>query len=389
MSTMSDFDICIVGAGLVGATLAIALAASGKKILVLEAGTLAVNQAAENDARNTVLGFGSRELLVKIGVWAALQDQLAEIDTVHVSQKGSFGATRLTKETEGLPALGYLLPNHKILSALYEQLGELENVVILENISEIDFIQDERAVNLTFNQEGSPASAIGKLLIGADGGRSAVRKRLGVRADITDYAQSAIVANVGASSFKPGLAYERFTNHGPVALLPLANEQYSAIWVAPPDEAQVLMELPEHEFLARLQKHFGHRVGLFASCGVRQSYPLQLLRAQKIYRDRCLLIGNAAYTVHPIAGQGFNLALRDIDYLSQLLADKNDPGLDVHLEQYESERREDVDRIIRFTDGLLRLFATRSRFLSHVRGVALTTLGQFPALQRKEVCDRR
>ncbi len=378
-----DFDIGIVGAGLVGASLAVALGSSGKKILMLESGSLSRNQKAGQDARNTVLGFGSKELLEKIGVWDALQEHLAEIDTVHVSQKGSFGVTRLSKETEGLPALGYLLPNYKILSSLYRKLDDFDNVETFENVSGLELAPQDDGVNLVFKHEGSSTNATCKLLIGADGARSQVRKQLGFKADITDYNQSAIVTNVSATCFSPGVAYERFTQSGPVALLPLANQQYSTIWVAPPEEIQTLMDLSGQEFLARLQKHFGFRVGTFESCGDRQSYPLQLLRAQRIYRNRCMLIGNAAYTVHPIAGQGFNLALRDIDYLSELLADKHDPGADVLLAQYENDRRSDVDRIIGFTDGLLRLFATKSRLLNSARGIALTTLGQVPALQRQ------
>lgn len=383
MNTSPHYDIAIVGAGLVGASVAIALASAGKKVLLLESGNLELNQTIDEDARNTVLGFGSRELLENIGVWGVLQDDFSQIDTVHVSQKGSFGVTRLTKETEGLPALGYLIPNHKILTALYAKLRNCVGVDVSENVSALNIVNNSQSVQLSYQHKDAEVTAMCKLLIGADGTRSGVREQLGIEADITDYEQSALVANVKSSSFETGLAYERFTKQGPVALLPLANKKYSMIWVASPEEVQTLLNLPEKEFLARLQKHFGFRIGLFESCGQRQVYPLRLLRAQQVFHNRCLLIGNAAYTVHPIAGQGFNLALRDINYLSALLGQEDDPGLDVVLEQYERERREDVDRIIRFTDGLLRLFSSQSRFLKHARGAALMILGQSPLLQRQ------
>jgi len=350
---------------------------------IVESSRIDLNTTKGTDLRNTALGFGSKAILQKVGVWDALQGDLAEIESVHVSQQGKFGVTRLNKETESLPALGYLAPNHKILSALYANLEAHANVKIIDQVSDLQLTPGPQSVEVKLSYEGQAQLITSRLLVGADGTQSAVRQQLQIDADITDYEQSAVIANVSTSAFTTGVAYERFTKQGLVAMLPLADQQYSMVWTMPPEKCGDLLELPDAEFLQRLQKQFGYRSGIFNACGARQTYPLRLLRAKQIFRDRCLLIGNAAYTVHPIAGQGFNLALRDVDYLADLLMETVDPGLNVLLAQYESERREDVDRIIRFTDGLLRLFRNPLRGLAHARGVALTILGQFPPLQRR------
>lgn len=383
MSIDTDVDVCIIGAGVVGASLALALAGSGKKILLLEAKRIAVD-VVPDDVRNTALGYGSRQLLERLGVWDELTDQIAEIQTVHVSQKGHFGVTRLTRETERLPSLGYLVPNHKMLASLHDLVAAHASIALHDQVTDIAFEQHERMVTLAFDSDAVRQRMSCKLLVGADGTNSVVRSALEIESDLTDYEQTAVISNVSASAYQPGVAYERFTTHGPIALLPLATKgQYSMVWPVPPALADELMALDQDAFLARLQQHFGHRVGLFEECSKRQIYPLKLMRAREIYRPRCLLIGNAAYSIHPVAGQGFNLALRDLSFLADLLKDAEDPGLELHLEQYRVARKDDVDRIIKFTDGLLRLFGNPSPVLAHARGAALSVLGQFPSLQRQ------
>ena len=375
-------DVCIVGAGMVGATLALALAGSNQRVVLLEARKLD-SSATTDDVRNTALGFGSRQLLEQLGVWRQLENDIAEIHSVHVSQKGSFGVTRLNRETEKLPALGYLAPNHKILTALYQLIAENSQIELIDDIGDVVLDQQKRHVNIAFAQEGEDKSIQARLLLAADGTNSSIRSQCNIATEVTDYEQSALIANVSASKFNYGVAYERFTKDGPVALLPLANQEYSMVWTMRPEVAAEVMALEKKQFLERLQKHFGYRVGLFESYTRKQVYPLRLLRSHTVYQGRCLLIGNAAYTIHPVAGQGFNLALRDLSYLAALLKDVADPGLEIYLDQYQQDRKSDVDRIVNFTDGLLRTFANDSRVLAHARGAVLTVLGQSSFLQRQ------
>ncbi len=377
-----ETDVCIVGAGMVGATLALALAGSNQRVIMLEARKLE-GSTSSDDVRNTALGFGSRQLLDRLGVWQQLESDIAEIHSVHVSQKGSFGVTRLSRETEKLPSLGYLAPNQKILAALYQLITDNKHIELIDGVGEVALDQYERHVNIMYQDEGEERLVQARLLLAADGTNSSIRSQCKIETELTDYEQSAVIANVSASKFKHGVAYERFTKDGPVALLPLANQEYSMVWTMRPDAAAEVMALEQKEFLTQLQKHFGYRAGLFESYTRRQEYPLRLLRSKTVYQGRCLLIGNAAYTIHPVAGQGFNLALRDLSYLAALLNDVADPGLEVYLDQYQQDRKSDVDRIVNFTDGLLRAFANDSSLLVHARGAALAILGQSSFLQRQ------
>lgn len=367
---------------MVGATLALALAGSNQRVVILEARKLNPSSSTD-DVRNTALGFGSRQLLEKLGVWQQLEADIAEIHSVHVSQKGSFGVTRLTRETEKLPSLGYLAPNHKILAVLYQLIAKSSQIELIDGVGEVTLDQQERHVNVTYTDDDEERLIQAKLLMAADGTNSSVRAQCNIDSELTDYKQSAVIANVSASKFKPGVAYERFTKDGPVALLPLATNEYSMVWSMSPEAAIEVMALDQKQFLSRLQKHFGYRAGLFESYTQRQVYPLRLLRSSTVYEGRCLLIGNAAYTIHPVAGQGFNLALRDLSYLAALLKDVVDPGLEIYLDQYQQERKSDVDRIVNFTDGLLKTFSNDSTLFAHARGAALAILGQSSYLQRQ------
>ncbi len=382
MTQPIDADICIVGAGMVGATLALALARSNHRVVILESRTLN-SSTPVSDVRNTALGFGSRQLLESLGVWQTLEDDIAEIHSVHVSQKGSFGVTRLSRETENLPSLGYLAPNYKILVALYQLIAENSNIELIDGVGEVLLEQQDRQVNISYTDNDKHQRITTRLLLAADGTNSSIRTQCNIETELTDYHQSAVIANVTASKFKSGVAYERFTKDGPVALLPLASNEYSMVWSMSPERAEQVMALDQEEFLAQLQKHFGYRVGIFKSYTQRQVYPLKLLRSTKVYDGRCLLIGNAAYTIHPVAGQGFNLALRDLSYLAALLDGVADPGLEIYLDQYQEQRKADVDRIVNFTDGLLRTFTNDSKLFAHARGAALAILGQSSFLQRQ------
>ena len=289
----------------------------------------------------------------------------------------------MTAAEERLPALGYVVPNRVTGSALYASMSDQENLSIIApaRVTAVNSSQD--IVTLTLQQDKQTSQISGRLLVGADGAGSVIRQSVGIHSDQHDYGQHAVIANITPDKPHGNKAYERFTMDGPIALLPLTDNRCSLVWTQPPETATETMALPDEAFLKALQDHFGYRLGYFQRVGERQCYPLSLRQVETLTAPRTLLIGNAAHTLHPIAGQGFNLALRDVSALAELLQQQDDPGSPGLLQAYKEAREQDVNTVIRFTDGLLRLFTNPSRSLAHVRGAALGLLGRFPGLKRQ------
>jgi 2-octaprenyl-6-methoxyphenol hydroxylase len=373
----SDFDIVIAGGGMVGASLALAVSSSGYRVAVLEARPPGEPNQPSYDERTTALSFGSRRILDALGLWARIEDQATPIERIHVSERGRFGVTRLSARDEGVPALGYVVANRALGAAWMDALSD----------SAVEFITPARVrghrvrgngVTVQVEQAAEMRELHGRLLVAADGSDSTVRALAGIGVREQDYGQTAVIANLTPGRDHEGVAYERFTDEGPIALLPISGGRCALVWTRPSNRVDATLGLSDADFLAQLQSRFGHRLGRFVKVGRRFAYPLRLRRAERDVAARLVLVGNASHTVHPVAGQGFNLALRDVAVLADLLADtaraQEDPGDGALLDAYSRWRRRDLDTVQLYTDGLVRLFTNPWPPLAHLRGAALAAL---------------
>ena len=388
-------DVAIVGGGLVGATLALALRATPLRVLLVEG--FAPDSAAQPsfDDRSTALGNGTRSIFQTLGVWRHLQSEAAAIRAIHVSDAGRFGFARLTAAEQGLEAFGYVVPNRVLGLRLWRELdagadsgvdaGADANPPLQLRVParcEAVTLQDEAAWIDTRSAVHGAERWRARLVVAADGAQSLVRAAAGIDAQVEDYDQVAIVVNVAASKPHDGTAYERFTPSGPLAVLPLTDGSYTCVWTLRPDAATEVMQLDDADFLARLQQCFGWRVGRLRRVGCRNAYPLQLTRASESVGVRAVLVGNAAQALHPVAGQGFNLGVRDAAILAELLANSAvaaaDPGSNTLLQEFAARRAADRRGVTGFTDNLVKLFGSERLGVPAVRDLGLLLFDLLP-----------
>ena len=365
MSAIQEFDAVIAGGGMVGASLALALAPHGLRVGLIEA--MVPDGSATHasfDERTTALSNGSRRTFAALGVWPLIEREATPIKRIHVSARGRFGFARLNARDEGLDALGYVLPNRVLGHALWQRLAQ-ERIEVIAPARVTGMQGIHGAAELTIDQAETGTRLLRtRLAVAADGAQSILRQAAGIASSHKDYAQVAITTNVLTQRFHDHVAFERFTADGLIAMLPLTEGRCGVIWTVAPQLSERLLALSDVEFLAQLQEGFGLRLGRLLRVGARATYPLSLTRAQSCIAPRLAIIGNAAQSLHPIAGQGFNLGLRDAAALAEVLADgvtefgaKCDAGDGLLLERYRSWRDADRSGIIRFTDGLVRTFS--------------------------------
>lgn len=371
-----EADIAIVGGGLVGASLAVALAGSAARVLLVESVPLGASDQPSFDERTTALGNASRRIFEGLGVWAGIVAEAAAIRAIHVSDAGRFGFARLSAAEQGIEAFGYVAANRRIGAALWERLGAAANLALrvparVQNVA----ITREAVRFETVTQgsaDGAPEPVVARLVVAADGAHSQMRVAAGIGAQVEDYDQVAIVANVATDAPHAGTAYERFTASGPIALLPLHDGNRAVVWGCRPAPAAELLALDEAGFLAQLQERFGWRAGRFVRAARRLSYPLRLTRAAAPVATRTVLIGNAAQALHPVAGQGFNLGLRDAAMLAEVIANASgDPGSPELLERFSAWRARDRRGVVGFTDSLVKLFGDRRFGVAALRDLGL------------------
>jgi 2-octaprenyl-6-methoxyphenol hydroxylase len=380
-----NYDVLIVGGGLVGASLACALRGSGLGIALIEANPLNTASQPSFDDRTVALSYGSRQILERIGLWAQLEARVEAIKTIHISDRGQFGVTRLRHDEEGVEALGYVAENRVLGEVLYAELENSDDIELFcpAEVSHLEAGNDR--VEVQVQQGEQVVSLRSRLLVAADGVSSKVRQRLQIAASRQDYAQSAIITNVRPGQPHNNVAYERFTDTGPLAFLPMTRsagkQPCYVVWYVPTAQAEALMQLADGDFLAALQQRFGYRLGRLQQLGKRQVYPLALVETTQLVRGRIVVVGNAAHSVHPVAGQGFNLALRDIALLAELLTAATDTGDPALLESYVSARQQDAQRVYRFTDTLVKLFSNHFSPLAHARAAGLFTVDLLPPLK--------
>lgn len=380
-------SVIIAGGGMTGATLALALShltQGALPVTLIEAIAPGERAHPGYDGRAIALAAGTCQQLAAINLWSALADCATPITHVHVSDRGHAGFVNIHAADYGVSALGNVVELHETGNRLYQLLRKAPGVTLRcpEQVSRVEQHQDRVSVTLTNGEQLS-----GSLLVAADGSHSRTAAACGIQWQRDDYQQIAVIANVTTQIPHQGRAFERFTQHGPLALLPMSHGRSSLVWCHPPAAKSRIDSWSDAEFLAELQQAFGWRLGRFTQVGQRASYPLALQTASRTIAHRLALVGNAAQTLHPIAGQGFNLGIRDVMSLAETLAaaqrQQEDIGGFAVLQRYSQRREPDRVATIGVTDGLVRLFANRYLPLMVGRNLGLMTMDTLPWLRNR------
>lgn len=411
----SDYDIIIAGGGMIGTSLGLALQPLNLRVGIVEAVARGAEHQPSFDDRGTALSRSSQRTFEAMGLWPQIVAAATPIRNIHVSDKGRFGFSHIDAEEQKVEALGYVVINRVLGQVLSSSLAQAKGLDFMcpARISAVRSTADQ--VSVTVDESAGQRMLTSSLLVVADGAGSTVRDMIGISASRVDYQQWAVVGNVLPEHAHDNRAFERFTEDGPVAMLPLADNRAAFVWIMRPDRAKEMLSLGDREFTAALQDSFGFRLGGFSKIGRRSAYPLALTRAHGLIARRSVLVGNAAHGLHPVAAQGFNLGMRDVAALSDCIldaqidaldgrnpdfADAVDPGAASILEDYANWRRADQRKLVRFTDGIVHLFndsrppvrllrnlgmlgfdmipGVRSAFARHTMGLA----GRLPRLAR-------
>ncbi len=380
------FDVVIVGGGMVGASLARSLAGSGLSIAVLEAWSLESQHQPSYDDRAIALSYGTRRILEGMGVWPALQDEVEPIRHIHVSDRGRFGFTRLDHRDLEVDALGYVATGQLLGQVLSKGLGDQPGICFFCPARLSSFEVGDDRVGIDADLDGERLRITARLLVAADGARSRIREQLGIEMREWGYGQTAVISNLTPDQRQDGTAYERFTDSGPMAMLPLTEGRYGLVWTLADEDVDQVKQLDDAAFLRCVQDRFGYRLGLLRKAGRRSCYPLKLLHAREHIRPRVAVIGNAAHALHPITGQGFNLGIRDVAVLADVIDEAHRRGGDIGsmeiLERYAEWRKNDQLAVVLLTDGLVRLFTNPLLPLRMARNLGLLVLDCVPPAKR-------
>ncbi|MHC6187042.1 2-octaprenyl-6-methoxyphenyl hydroxylase [Acinetobacter sp. X9] len=387
-------QVIIVGGGMVGLSLSLMLAKANIAVKLLEA-VKYPNYDDQNvapyhssfDARNTALSRRSVQIYQKLGLWDALQQHATPILQVHITEQGSFGKARLIAEQEKVESFGQVIENAWLGRVLLTQVRQQPLIELIDGVQVTALTQDAEQVHIEAKRGDEVLKLDSKLLIAADGRDSFCRQAIGVGVDVHDYDQVAIVTTVQTSKPHEQVGFERFSALGPLALLPLPGEyRRSVVWpVKKGTESEWLGDENDQHFLSALQQTYGDRAGKFEKTGKRFSYPLSQVLAHKQAVGRVILMGNAAHTIHPVAGQGFNLCLRDADvlvrYLVNQLTASDDIGNPDNLLAYEQARLSDQQRVIKFCDTVVRGFSNQNPLLKLIRNTGLIAFDVIPGVK--------
>ena len=380
MNGNTSFDVVIVGGGMVGATMACAIAKLPLRIAIIEAFPFRADNQPSYDARSIALAYGSKRIFDTLGLWPKLSTDASPIKKIHVSSQGEFGVTRLDCNDEGLEALGYVIENRLIGNALLEHINQHANIELICPATLASLSIEQNQANITININNKPQTLSSKLLIAADGGNSKTRELLGIETVNKEYGQTAIISNVTPGKPHQNIAYERFTAEGPIAVLPMTENRCSLVYTVRDDKVAETLALDDQRFLSQLETRFGFRAGGFSKTSERFAYPLSLMKIKEHYKHRAVIIGNAAHTLHPIAGQGFNLGIRDVSTLAEVIAnsvnDNREIGSIETLKTYQQQREHDQKNVALITDSLATIFSNKLFPLTAARskGLILTDL---------------
>ncbi|HCE3036549.1 TPA: 2-octaprenyl-6-methoxyphenyl hydroxylase [Vibrio parahaemolyticus] len=372
---MKQYDVVIAGGAMAGATLALAiehLSRGALRVAVVEPFKAQSDQHPGFDSRSIALSYGTVNLLRHLELWSAIEPFSTPIEHIHVSDRSHAGMTDITKHDVGVEALGYVVELADV-GRVYQEL--------LTHSTAIDLYCPDSAKHITRTQENvtielaSGELLNAKLLVAADGAVSQCCQQIGLELSEHDFDQVAVIANIVTQEPHQGRAFERFTENGPVALLPMSDNRMSLVWCLRPDEAQIVIELSESEFLERLQQDFGWRLGAMQKVGLRASYPLLLRHRKQNISHRFAIVGNAAQTLHPIAGQGFNLGIRDVVTLAEeLVKQGEDVGRYQGLIRFSQRREADRNETIWLTSSLVHVFSNDLLAMRIGRNTALAAM---------------
>jgi 2-octaprenyl-6-methoxyphenol hydroxylase len=384
-----DYDIIIAGGGMIGTSLAVALAPLAFKVAVIEPVARDLRMQPSFDDRSTALSRSSQRMFQAMGLWPEIAAAGTPIRSIHVSEKGRFGFSHIDAAQQRVEALGYVVINRVLGKVLNDALLRLATVDLMCPASIVGVEHLENAIVAVADTAAGRQSLSCRLLVAADGARSSVREMMGIGASNVDYQQLAVIGNVLPEIDPDSRAFERFTGTGPIAMLPVADRRAAFVWVLSPKRANEVMQLGDSAFTEALQEAFGQRLGTLSRVGERAAFPLALSRANALTTRRGVLVGNASHGLHPIAAQGFNLGMRDVAALCDCLLDacgaestgERDPGAASILEAYADWRRSDQAKTVRFTDGLVRLFDDSRPPLRFLRNIGMLGFDLFPGVR--------
>ena len=379
-------DIAIVGGGLAGASLAVALAPLGYDIKVIEAVAYKAAEQPSYDDRTLAMSHSSCRILSGIDIWPNLEADATAIRKIYITELARPGQVVLDSAEMGLTAFGYVVEARRFGAAVTELLEQTKNIEVMSPASVKDIEPGGPRATLRLDSGGSESVLEACLVVAADGANSFIRNHLKIPTDTRDYGQTAVICNITPETAHAGQAFECLTATGPFAVLPHTGKRCGLVWSVASDSASEVLALDDATFLARAEERFGrNELGAFLKAGRRTAYPLKLVRARQDIRERLVILGNAAHAIHPIGAQGFNLALRDAAVLAEILADddQGDPGESGLLHTYSQWRKQDQRGTIATSDGLTRLFSHPSLLAAGLRTTGLIAHALSPSLRRR------
>ena len=374
---------------MIGSSLGLALRPLRLRIAVVEAVARSAEQQPSFDDRSTALSRSSQRTFEAMGLWAEIVAGSTPIRNIHVSDKGRFGFSHIDASEQKVEALGYVVINRVLGQVLQSSLSGVDGLDLMCPARICEVASTDEEVMTTIEEPGGRRTLTCKLLVAADGANSSVRDMIGISASRVDYEQLAVIGNVLPEKVPDNRAYERFTDTGAIAMLPIADERAAFVWMMPPADAEKLLALSDEEFTQRLQDTFGYRLGRFSQVGKRVAYPLALTKANGLIAKRGVVVGNAAHGLHPVAAQGFNLGMRDVATLCDCIADARDDqdatldcGSAAILENYAEWRRSDQQKLVRFTDGIVRLFGDQRPPVRVLRNLGMLGFDMIPGIRK-------